>query len=329
MRLEIINNVFLKSYPNVAYLSMAISNCEQSKNELADRLYSLCYEPRECYDRGYLVRYKPGVTFDSYESLKCLDCGNFSNFDFKNDRELDKNLRKYLNEGYYLALKLNNYYLPERRSYKVKHYDHFEMIIGYDSFRRKYLLGGYNGDFVLSRVAKNDLFSSFRNSEKDQMHGVLKYFKLKQNSCVYEFQNSRKKLLFYRTGNLSYLRNCEIGNEKFEYTDILGMNIYSRLKELILNDPNLCKDRLVFYIFWEHKFLMMRRFRNLQGTEELRIYSDEIREYETIVKKAMQIRILQFENLKTRTPKNMKLIYRLLCQCYELEVRTLNRVLGL
>lgn len=224
---------------------------------------------------------------------------------------LDKFVKYCLNRGYYLLIRLDEYYLPGRKAYNEYHYEHDNLIYGYDN--REYYLLGYNEKVTDSRV-KNDGLDDICYKNKK----IVRY-RLATNECRYTFDldgflQTLKEFIYGIDSSKKY------SNTLTQSTCIYGLKVF----EAFLNDNRanelLLTDKRIPYLLSEHCEIMMRRLEFLiaegyikkkRNIDMLRVKCKEMNE---------QGKILLWVFLKNRiTNKGKDNVMKNLIKLYELE----------
>ncbi|MCL2050388.1 MAG: hypothetical protein FWG91_01455 [Lachnospiraceae bacterium] len=155
-----------------------------------------------------------------------------------------------INKGYYILIRLDEYHIPGRKAYQRYHYEHDNLIYGYDE--KNYNLLGFDLKVVADELPKDILEKTYYRDKKVIRHRFLvngKKLEFNINNFIltlHEFiegKNSGEKyshLLFPREG-------------------IYGLKIF----EYLLNDDKakalFLKDVRASYIFYEHSKIMRER----------------------------------------------------------------------
>lgn len=79
--------------------------------------------------------------------------------------KISHNIVNYINKNYYVYIELNEFYIPNRKNYKIKDYYHDLLIYGFDIDNSKFLTIAYNntGSFSPQWVSFNDIDEAYSN----------------------------------------------------------------------------------------------------------------------------------------------------------------------
>lgn len=163
---------------------------------------------------------------------------------------LDQFVKYCLNRNYYLLLRLDEYYLSKRKAYKKYHYEHDNLIYGYDD--REYYLLGYGQKVTDSRIKNIGLDDICYRNKK-----IVRY-RLATNEYKYMFD------LEGFLGTLEEFIHGFDSSKKYNHiltqnTSIYGLKIFeaflnnAKAKELLLT------DKRIPYLLNEHCEIMTRR----------------------------------------------------------------------
>ena len=186
---------------------------------------------------------------------------------------------KSLNENYYVYLNVDEYYIPDRRTYKKRHFSHDILVYGYDINSETFDVLGFNKNvsFKSSKVS----FSEFRKS--------YLYLENIENECnqvyLYKFNPEgeyefNKKLVIESLEDYLHSRNT---SEKFSmllepWERFYGMESYKQLYNYFeaLIQGEVYIDIRNTHILWEHKKVMASRINFMLENQiiETKIYQD-------------------------------------------------------
>ena len=172
----------------------------------------------------------------------------------------------------YIYLKVDQFYIPRRPSYKKKFYLHDEMIVGYDD--TSFILMGYDdkGEISKQKVLYAQLMDAL-NSNNTKMDEVA----WEDDIYILKYVNSDYNLNPTLIKNT--IRNYLNGEEPAEYNKrfsnslkntVYGVNVYDRVIDylkLLQESGNLFEDSIIdnrtFRLIKEHKEVMLERIEML------------------------------------------------------------------
>jgi hypothetical protein len=200
----------------------------------------------------------------------------------------------YINEGFYIDIILDEYYIPNRAAYNKKNYEHQNLVYGYDKEQGIFYLYGFTDKrfFNTSTISFQQLCHALYHSYVmtgnyyDELifmvkyQSPAKYFNLNIN-VIYSFLED------YLYSRNSYLRLdfCQMKEDR-KY----GMDVYNRITNMIKKNP---KDIRPLHLLWEHKNCMVKRINFLY---QQHFFSEDQYEYLLNISKSLEALALQSRN---------------------------------
>ena len=170
---------------------------------------------------------------------------------------LSKNIHSYIESSveseYYLSIFLNEYYIPNRKAYMSYDYNHYNLILGYDTEKQEYKILGYNsiGKLCCSTISYETLETALYPNE------VIRYH-YKVNSYQYKF-NVRFIKNAIREFLLSEDSSYRFANILTSEEGVYGISIFDKLLNTIKGRQLILDDRRVSYVLYEHANLNKKR----------------------------------------------------------------------
>lgn len=152
----------------------------------------------------------------------------------------------------YIEMCLDEFYISERDSYQERHFNHTNLIYGYDD-THVYMLGITQGKPLSSRIKQEDFMKAY-DSCKDTIN-VIYLFDYLAETYDFNIEQLIVAINDYLSGLSGSMRFYNIpGYENNSY----GINVYNEFIEdkgldIIINDPR------VSYVLLEHKLCMRER----------------------------------------------------------------------
>ena len=189
--------------------------------------------------------------------------------------------------GYYVTTYADEFFVPERNSYKSWHTRHEIMVFGYNLKEKFLKIIGYNNKGVYSKST-----ISFFEFEQSYISTISKKndvisFKAKDNmsyqsSFEFDVKNVKDLLQDYLFSRDTCDRLRIFGNPQSGL--VYGIQIYKEIikycQSVITNNKDKC-DRRILHLLWEHKKVMVSRIEYLtkygyinNSTELLNIYNE-------------------------------------------------------
>lgn len=158
-----------------------------------------------------------------------------------------------IKHNYYVSVCIDEYYLPGRRCYKKYHYQHYNLIYGYDDDKEIYYIMGFEDDIVLSEVSCEII-----NMENIKSEKIIRYkYKLNENTN-FTFNKERLiDILREFVASVPMGRSVEniMTSENLEY----GIDVLKVFWRDEKEQEKLFKDKRISFLIWEHSVLMKER----------------------------------------------------------------------
>ncbi|OPX43792.1 hypothetical protein CLHUN_22720 [Ruminiclostridium hungatei] len=235
---------------------------------------------------------------------------------------------KYIEQGYYIWLYIDEFYDRNRRAYNTRHFIHENLLHGFDPDTRCFYSSGFdqNQKYTFSETRYQDLSDSF-NHAPDNLH--LKILKPNSNAVFkLELENIKNTLS-------DYLNSCNTSKRSIMYNNptsdcVYGLEIYKHLKtyfEALLNEKTYYDIRIL-HILWEHKRCMTARIAYLHETKHLTRHGPILNSSIEIENKVLMLRNLQMKYEKNRNREHIEKIIRSLEEISIQEAHTINELLA-
>lgn len=198
-----------------------------------------------------------------------------------------KSIRTMLGLGFYVAGRINEFYVPERKAEGRYSHRHDFYLNGYDDNEQCFYLNGYtsSGKYKTVNISYDDFIKGLYDLKG--YFNVLSFCKLKDNN---HFEFNIKKIIMlledYVNARSSFEKPSGIFKKNAE-TFCYGTGVYDALAEGI--GKNGCAlDLRVFRLLMEHKKCMHKRFEILSEAgividEELKIEYGKIAQLQAVV----------------------------------------------
>ena len=178
---------------------------------------------------------------------------------------------KCIDRDYYIQLYLNEFYMPDRSSYKSTKTIHEAMIYGYDLGDETFDIVGYNkmGQYSSSKLKFSDFRKAYMEIDCSDFRKAYMKTKYSPNHMakigLLKYENNRHYKFDINLVSEQLRDYIESSNtsERFRMLDmpeddIYGMKIYRCLIHYLLEKKDKYDIRLL-HILWEHKKCMLNR----------------------------------------------------------------------
>lgn len=223
----------------------------------------------------------------------------------QNDNDIVDIIISFLEDGNYVDIKLDEYYVPERSAYQRNSRIHSNLIYGYDYSNSSFYIAGYaNGDIFKKSLLSFDNFRHAFNRNTDNKIDLIKlhpYYNYKINSQII------KKQLLDHLNSVDTLA-CLSMNRNFESRIVYGLNVYD---SLIKNFSTSQYDIRPLHVVYEHKKIMVMRLKHLYESDYFLdgiIYKFLYNEYKNLEQLALITRNLQLKNIIQPLQKTIDII---------------------
>lgn len=223
----------------------------------------------------------------------------------------------------YVAIWLDEYYIPNREAYKRNKHIHQNLIFGYNSNTKTFKMIGYNQKIQEAQVSYSIFKEAFYQGGHKYDIEVIKY---KPNNEIFKFNKYNFYIMIesYLKGKNS---NILFGNVITEHEATFGLDIYKELINTVHGNNTITKDIRVSYIIYEHNQIMKERLIYLK---EKAIFpninfDDLIDEFNNILSLSMLLKNLVIKNnVKNGGEKNIVVKLKAL---YQMEIDFYTRFL--
>lgn len=261
-----ISEPIIKGYPDYGYQLTVVQNDPELDNWIYCNYIQLYYNPK---DEENLVRYYyadvNGRTWNTrnptleYQTIHkdVLQTLNIGIIDF---------LIKMIDLGYYCYLYIDEYYLPHSPAYNQFHIYHVNFIYGYDTDEKKLYLAGYDKTFLYSyNTVDFDIFETSynlcpREEYEDRNTIYLYYICPTKQSYQFDIATMLEQIKEYLYCKNSQRRFDTCFNVVPWYS--FGLDCLSKVKEYLdeqIDSSDIKFNNKPYFIFWEHKNLMISR----------------------------------------------------------------------
>ncbi|MBW5445447.1 hypothetical protein GE107_05150 [Cohnella sp. CFH 77786] len=178
-------------------------------------------------------------------------------------------VRSAIEDGYYVTTFVNDFYIPGTVAYQNRSNPHSIFLYGFDDESRTFQATAFlsNQRYGVTSVGYEDLERAFHGFEPaDEFHytaytHLYKLNERRKSSCEFHVGWLMKQLEDYR-----HAAPSNRVKERFEVENspplVWGMEIYDcllrQIERHVAREINL--DHRPFYVLWEHKRMMNRRF---------------------------------------------------------------------
>lgn len=159
----------------------------------------------------------------------------------------------------YVIIWLDEYYIPNRSSYKKNHYVHPNIVYGFDN--NNFDILGYHVTLKKSKVSYDVFRKAYSNEAKNFTIQNIQY---KPNNEMLRFDKT-----YMYNATQSYLKGLDLSTN---YSNIIsmskliyGLDILKILANTTSGNKKLFNDKRISYIIYEHNIIMKERLSFLEA----------------------------------------------------------------
>ena len=298
---------------------LAMANHPTAYNDILNKCTSLSCTRR--FIKGYS---SPQVSFYrlSFTGLSCLELYTVS---LKYTRPYVKEIiKQMLDEGFYIYFnRVDDFYLPGKSWYGIRHFSHDGVICGYDESDHTYSIAAYDINWVykLIKISQESFFEGLDSMFEQKSYSELCAYKAKDEEVKLDEKMILKHLkeyLFFDKEKFDVKENGKVYG--IAVHDFLAMYI-EKLKDGKI--PHEKMDWRSLRPIWEHKRCMLDR---IIAIEKLKNWDDTFSiAYRPLVEYADRIRMMYAMYHKTARASILTGIERGLLELKEREREILTK----
>ena len=254
---------------------------------------------------------------------QCIDLGCFK----KLHTDIGEFIINSIDQGYYIIIHLDEFYVPEKWLYQKKHFRHVVLICGYNRTDRYYSILGFNHKwmYAISKISFAEFERAFSHLEETEPIILAK----KRENGEYAFD---LKLVEEQLSDYVYAKNAseryrlyQNPNTNYAY----GLDVYGYLKmyfEVLAKEKIWC-DLRSLHILWEHKKCMRMRTAYMQENKYLSPLSTFYDDYLKLERTTEKLRNMQIKYIVRRDKEVINKIMMSLDQIAVKEYEILTKML--
>lgn len=206
--------------------------------------------------------------------------------------------------GWYTHLCLDEYFVPEKSSYKHKHYSHDNMVCGFNQKEKYLYIYGYcsNKELKLTQITFSDFEKAYNNLDKitySRISNTMKYynqiFMIKKNLNVeykMDIEFMKKSMNEYLT-SMQYADGLRMFKSKND-NKIYGIAILDKLINAFWEgDKHIITDLRLLTTVCEHCSIMAMRVNYLMENNYINMEKNFLDKFYLLEKQALEIKRLQ------------------------------------
>ena len=238
-----------------------------------------------------------------------LSCGGIIKF-----------LKGNINNNNYVTFGVDEYYLPERNSYRKFHNGHNLLVFGYDELAQTIESIGYNdrGEYAITKYSYTEICNAVDPRQSGSTVVSVKYLPnsnpTKEKTYPFNYSLVVETLEDYlQSRSSSNKLHLILNHSTFSNTEKYGLEACWALIDLLYRHESI--DIVPFYLFWEHKKCMLHRLKYMEDRHYLNPKYRLQNAYRKIEKSAAMLKLVALKYSiydERRNNSNMgKIKYRL------------------
>lgn len=329
----------IKVYSNYAYILSVLFNNADAKNWFYSNFIQVKYirdtKDKQMfifnYSMGNLTKYFYNIPYLEVRSLK-------RSFLLEICSNIIETLCMAIEEGYYIMTVVDEYYLPTRPDYNIKHNLHIILINGFDKEKEYFYSMGFNRDIYEESILKfEDVFKAISSNEGNNEYvrdDFCMLYKLQEKDKIeylqenYNYFPYELNLKLIKRSLQEYIESV-CSDEHFsafygvpqnsEYGIMYYVAMIEYIDKYISGQYEGEVYVVAFHGMMEHKLVMLQRLKYLQDKGYICEIEDVVDMYEKIAAKAKIIRNLILKYNITKKIDSLKNVKMHLNDMYTIE----------
>lgn len=202
----------------------------------------LDYAMAPCKNMRYEYMYPSQFLDITYVSAKTIKWPDMADY-----------IKRKIDNGYYVALAQDEFFIPNRKSYHKIHMFHHNLFWGYDNAKKIFCILGYGKTYSASCYSYEDFYRAGMSRTAN-----LVLYRKDYNDVIFSFDKNAflESLNNFLSGEVPYKSMLSaIGIRKMVY----GMQVFKALSETNKGLWVSCFDNRAAYLFFEHSALWVKR----------------------------------------------------------------------
>lgn len=269
-KLFISEKPFAYAYQYVGYAMSIAEQHPDFNNWILNNYIQLTFDYCNVEKEGIVIDFLGGTIFDSVKLLCYEDCDKSKLLNEATDDVIIRFIEHSIKVNKYICTMLNEFYVPNRPSYRREDFEHDALIYGCSTEKRLIYIIGFNerSEYKVSSISYVEFCEAFKTSnimlKRIWVNWSRYYFDknvLKNSLFDYLFGiDCMKKIDNYvdtEKGELSFF----IGKFSLHKRIAWGIDVYSAIIDYVLRKKEFLSllDIRIFYILFEHKKCMRKR----------------------------------------------------------------------
>lgn len=220
-------------------------------------------------------------------------------------------IRNQIDNGFYVAVNLDEYYLPDKSSYKKLHFVHPSLIFGYDNKDNRLMAIGFDAEGIFRELSLqyHSFIEAYEGGKRNYRESApwaekeaIQLLKLKTTECIYSFEINK-----FMEEIDCYLRSSDanksriyglISQEELQSASEIryGAEVYNVILEALktLSPQMITIDYRTIHLLYEHKKCIYDRLKYVAKISKSNVES-LLDKYLALVERLNAVRLKFFD----------------------------------
>jgi len=274
------------TYQNTSSAGMALAANPTANNQILNQCFSLSCTKRFLRDYSSPCINFVNATLHAFPALERYVVNMYFTFPY-----IHQIIKKMLDENFYIYYTLvDDFYLPEKSWFGIRHMMHDGTITGYDEADRTYTIVAFDINWVYRaiRIPQEAFEKGLESAIKDKKYGHLYPIRVKPEPVELNPRAILNGLKTYLNSDMSKYPLDAPG-------DVHGLAVHDYIALYLqkLYDGSISYEKLDWRVmrpFWEHKKCMLQRIEAVE--QKLELGSELSEAYRPVVAETDRLRML-------------------------------------
>lgn len=208
--------------------------------------------------------------------------------------------KRSIDQGDYVYLFLDEFYLPGKAMYRRHHFAHDTLLFGYDDEEQVFHTLGFNHNYEYGQtdIGYEPFLESYRQADRRKAYytkEIILYNLNKDRTYPFDSQLVMESLEDYVLSRNSSERYRSIASPN---NHVYGLKVYEEIVKylrLLQSDPTLYRNIIPVHLLWEHKKMMADRLKYMKQHRYWSPPEQLTAQYQEIEREAFLIRKLFYK----------------------------------
>lgn len=255
-------------------------------NHLDEHIFVNYYQPMHTHHYNELLHLKI-LTTDLLDRMKT-------------GMELVHFFKQSIDQGEYVYLFLDEYYLPGKAMYQQHHFAHDTLLYGYDEDKQVFHTLGFNQNYEYgpTEIGFDSFLESYRMADRSHEYytkEIVLYRLNKDRTYTFDIQLVMDSLEDYVLSRNSSERYRAIAAPNKHAFGIQVYGEFIKYLQLLKSNSEIYRNIIPIHLLWEHKKMMVDRFAYMKQQGYFSLSDQLTQKVQEIEREAFQIRKLFYK----------------------------------